>query len=296
MQIHVARDSAQLGVFSPEEITGGLLSGRFRSSDLAWREGMDAWTPLGEWAEFRAVAAPPSPGAASSVPSASTIPWEQGKSFGSFFRTIKVAVTDPSGLGSGRYAFGDWLVFCYFGLLISLPFQLVRMVIVGDPNAQLGNFLKDLPYPQVQSFADQMLKTPPPPLWINVAGGLGGLAFAPLIYAFCALPHWLGQRLFRLPVSLERTVAATLLATAVLIVLMAPLQLLAFSMALQLAIGAVFFIPVCVIYFRAFGGATGVNAWAQFGISCFVWFILFCCCCFLPALVLFGSFAKAFAR
>ena len=57
MQIHVARNSAQLGIFSSEEITSGLSSGRFLASDLAWRDGMPAWTPLGDWSEFRAFGA-----------------------------------------------------------------------------------------------------------------------------------------------------------------------------------------------------------------------------------------------
>ena len=59
MQIHVARNSAQLGVFAPEEIIAGLQSGRFLASDLAWRDGMPAWTPLGDWSEFRGVGVPP---------------------------------------------------------------------------------------------------------------------------------------------------------------------------------------------------------------------------------------------
>ena len=41
MQIHVARNSAQLGIFAPEEIVAGLQSGRFLASDLAWRDGID---------------------------------------------------------------------------------------------------------------------------------------------------------------------------------------------------------------------------------------------------------------
>ena len=89
MQIHVARNSTQLGVFAPEEIVAGLSSGRFLASDLAWRDGMPAWTPLGDWAEFRATGVPSSP---SSMPAETTlvsmIPWEQGKSLGSFFATI----------------------------------------------------------------------------------------------------------------------------------------------------------------------------------------------------------------
>ena len=38
MQIHVARNSAQLGIFAPEEIIAGLQSGRFLASDLGWHD------------------------------------------------------------------------------------------------------------------------------------------------------------------------------------------------------------------------------------------------------------------
>jgi hypothetical protein len=217
------------------------------------------------------------------------IPWEQGKSLGSFFATIKAAIVNPSVLSTGRYAFGDWLVFCYLALLISLPFQAIHLAIAEDPNAALGKFLKGLSYPQLQPIADQLLNAPPSPLWAAGAGVVGGLAFAPLIYAFFALLHWVGQRLFKLRLSVERTVSAALLATAALVVLMAPLQLLAFSFVIQLALSGLFFIPACVIYFRTFGAATGVSPWAQFGISCFVWFVLFCCCCFLPGILFWGA-------
>ncbi len=293
MQIHVARNSAQLGIFSSEEVIAGLQSGRFLASDLAWREGMAAWTPLGDWSEFRGAGAPPpSPGApAETTPVVSTIPWEQGKSFGSFFATLKLALANPAALSTGRYAFGDWLVFCYLALAFSLPFQVIHLAIAEDPNLALGNFLKGLSYPQVQPIADQMLKSPPAPAWAAGAGLVGGLAFAPLMYAFFALLHWVGQRIFRLRIPVERTVSATLLVSGALIVLMAPFQLLAFSFMAQLALSALFLIPACVLYFRALGGATGVDPWAQFGISCFVWSVLCCCCCFLPGMLLWGAAA-----
>ena len=106
MQIHVARNSTQLGVFAPEEIIAGLASGRFLASDLAWRDGMAAWTPLGDWSEFRGVGVPPSPGvSAASAPVVSTIPWEQGKSLSSFFATVKLAIVNPASLSTGRFAF-----------------------------------------------------------------------------------------------------------------------------------------------------------------------------------------------
>ena len=291
MQIHVARNSAQLGIFSSEEIIAGLQSGRFLASDLGWRDGMPAWTPLGDWSEFRGVGVPPpSPGAQPAEPLvASTIPWEQGKSLGSFFATIKMAIANPSGLSTGRFAFGDWLIFCYVAFAISLPFQVIHLAIAEDPNQSLGNFLKGLAYPEVQAIADQMLKSPPAPLWASGAGLVGGLAFAPLIYAFFALLHWVGQRVFRLRITVERTVSATLLVSGALILLMAPFQLLAFSFMAQLALGALFLIPACIFYFHGLGEATGVNPWAQFGISCFVWSLLCCCCCMLPAMLLWGA-------
>jgi hypothetical protein len=290
MQIHVARNSAQLGVFAPEDIIAGLSSGRFHASDLAWRDGMPTWTPLGDWPEFRAAGVPASPGAAiAEAPAASMIPWEQGKSLGSFFATVKLAIVNPAALSSGRFAFGDWLTFCYVALAISLPFQAVRLAFAPDPGRSVAEFLQGFSSPAIQAAADQMLKAPPAPIGLTIASTIGGLAFAPLFYAFFALLHWVGQRIFRIQVSVERTVAASLLATGGLILLMAPFQLLAFNVGAQIVISSLFFIPALVVYFRCFGAATGVSPWKQFGISNFVWFLLCCCCCFLPAALFWGA-------
>ena len=290
MQIHVARNSAQLGVFAPEDIVAGLSTGRFHASDLAWRDGQPAWTPLGDWPEFRAVGVPASPGvSAASAPVVSTIPWEQGKSLGSFFATVKLAVVDPASLSTGRFAFGDWLVFCYVALAVTLPFQAVRDVLAPDPARSVAEFLQGFSSPTIQALAEQMLKAPPAPIGVTIASAIGGLAFAPLVYAFSALLHWVGQRVFRIQVSVERTVAATLLATGVLILLMAPLQLFWFDFGAQIVISSLFFIPALIIYFKCFGAATGVSPWKQFGISNFVWFVLCCCCCALPGILFWSA-------
>ena len=294
MQIHVARNSTQLGVFAPEEIIAGLSSGRFLASDLAWRDGMPAWTPLGDWSEFRGAGVPPSPGAAiADAPAVSTIPWEQGKSLGSFFATIRQAIVNPSSFATGRFAFGDWLAFCYVGVLISLPFQLINLIAFGDKNAKVVEWLLSLNIPELSKAIAPMANAEPAPVWATLFGALMGMAFTPLIYAFLALPHWVGQRIFRFQVSVERTVSAALLATAIMAVLMAPLELLGFSFRVQMALGAVVLIPASVICYRAFGAATGVSPWVQFGISCFVWFVLFCCCCLLPIIVLFKAIGLA---
>ena len=280
MQIHVARNSAQLGIFAPEEIQAGLQSGRFLASDLAWRDGMPAWTPLGDWPEFRAVGVPSSPSVMPvGSPAPSTIPWEQGKSLGSFFATIKLAITNPASFSTGRFAFGDWLAFCYVALAISIPFQTVQLIFNEDPGRSVAEFLQGFSSPVVQSVAEEMLKAPSAPIGIEIASTIVGLAFAPLLYAFFALLHWVGQRVFRIQVSVERTVSASLLATAGLILLMAPFQLLWFNVGVQIVISSLLFIPALIVYFRCFGAATGVSPWAQFGISSFVWSVLCCCCC-----------------
>jgi hypothetical protein len=290
MQIHVARNSAQLGVFSPEDVVAGLASGRFHATDLAWRDGMQAWTPLGDWPEFRGSGVPASPGApAAGVPASSTIPWEQGKSLGSFFATIKMAVSSPPSLASGRFAFGDWLTFCYVGVLLSLPFQLFALLVYGDKNAQVGEFLRSLNIPELNKAADQMTQAQPAPVALTLIGVVIGLALNPLFFAFMGILHWLGQRVFRCQVPLERTVSANLLVTTAAVVLMAPLQLIGFSLVAQMLVSLVVLVPVCVAYYRALGAATGISPWAQFGISCFVWFVLGCCCCFLPGILLWGA-------
>ncbi len=123
MQIHVARNSTQLGIFSSEEIIAGLQSGRFLASDLAWREGMAAWAPLGDWSEFRGAGAPPpSPRAQpaeSGEPAQATPSWERGASFAHFTATIKEVALDPvrtfASLRDGGFA--RPISFTYWSLL-----------------------------------------------------------------------------------------------------------------------------------------------------------------------------------
>lgn len=77
--MHVNRGGTNLGTFSEEEVRAGLRAGRFVGTDLGWREGMPAWKPLSQFAEFAtdfAAAAPPvppPPGGAPPVPD-STVP------------------------------------------------------------------------------------------------------------------------------------------------------------------------------------------------------------------------------
>ena len=46
MQIHVARDGKELGVFSLEEVNRQLAAGTLRLNDQAWYEGAAGWVTL----------------------------------------------------------------------------------------------------------------------------------------------------------------------------------------------------------------------------------------------------------
>jgi len=46
MQVHVARDGNEIGVFSLEEIKQQLAAGTLTMSDQAWYEGAAGWAPL----------------------------------------------------------------------------------------------------------------------------------------------------------------------------------------------------------------------------------------------------------
>jgi TM2 domain-containing membrane protein YozV len=69
MQIHVARDGKQLGIFSLEEVNRQLAAGTLRLTDLAWYEGAAGWDPLSSVPGVGA-APPVSPTAAATIPAA----------------------------------------------------------------------------------------------------------------------------------------------------------------------------------------------------------------------------------
>jgi hypothetical protein len=74
MQIHVARDGKQLGVFSLEEINRQLAVGTLSLSDQAWYEGATGWAALstvpGVGAAGSLSASPVSPAIVSVAPAA----------------------------------------------------------------------------------------------------------------------------------------------------------------------------------------------------------------------------------
>ena len=70
--MHINRGGTNLGTFSEEEVHAGLRAGRFVGTDLGWRDGMPAWKPLSQFAEFAA-------DFPAAVPPASPVPTPAGE-------------------------------------------------------------------------------------------------------------------------------------------------------------------------------------------------------------------------
>jgi hypothetical protein len=109
--IHVARDGANIGTFSTEEVREGLRTGKFLPTDMAWQEGMADWRPLSQVVTEKPAAATPSSGtteasalsvsaAGPSTPAGSGggLPWEHRQELGFFkayFDTVVMVLTKP---------------------------------------------------------------------------------------------------------------------------------------------------------------------------------------------------------
>jgi hypothetical protein len=144
--IHVARDGANIGSFSTEEVREGLGTGRFLPTDMAWQEGMADWRPLSEVIAGPTAAAIPAaeptdgasalPISAVSTPSApgSGLPWEHRQELGlvkAFVDTVVLLVTKPAdafGMMKTEGGLIDPLLFALIGgcigMVVSFLFQL----------------------------------------------------------------------------------------------------------------------------------------------------------------------------
>ena len=112
MQIHVGRNSQQLGTFTSKQILDGLASGQFFPTDVAWHEGLTDWQPLSDLEVLSvATSAPVVPAAPPPVPqpifkaqpttgvhqpvqtSSSSLPgWSLGLGIASFLCSIFTAI------------------------------------------------------------------------------------------------------------------------------------------------------------------------------------------------------------
>ena len=99
--IHVARDGANIGTFSIEEVREGLRTGRFLPTDMAWEDGMADWRPLSQVMAGKPGGTTPAPGTTGTnvVPvsrdraasAGGGLPWEHREQLGffkAFFDTV----------------------------------------------------------------------------------------------------------------------------------------------------------------------------------------------------------------
>ncbi len=300
MQIHVARPPNQLGVFSPEEVTAGLQTGRFLPTDQAWRDGMSAWTPLNQWAEFSGVTAavPASPAEAAVAPS--QVPWEQGKSAGSFFATVKAAIFSPrETFANARMEFGDWLIFAYIAQLVVLPVRLLQAFVYEDPSAQMLSFFEKFDNPALEPLLKglrQNVASADLP-FVSVMKGVsvfGSIAIGPLMVALFGVFIWVGLWIMRQKVDCGRAIAAMLMASSIASIIILPCYLLGFNVILLLGLGCLLWIPYVIFYHRLHGAAIQRSAWVSFGAHLLFGLILGCCgfACMVAALGGLGALAR----
>ena len=277
MQIHVARGSSSLGVFSVEEVVLGLQSGRFSMTDLAWREGMSTWVMLAQWSEFAGVlpAAPPDV-----VPQSNnlsiTVPWEKSRSIGSYFETIKGALLSPyATFASGTFGFKQYITFAYITALLLAPFSIFGQMCTNDINQNIAEFLSSIDSVKFANAIHQLENTTTAPVsaWFGV---ICYTLFYPFFIALFGVFLWLGLKLFRENVALEKTVVALIISLSALnlcsalILLTAPYKIYFFLVLLSA-------IPSIVISCRATAAVLKVSPFKVFGVW-FMWGVVSCCC------------------
>lgn len=136
--IHIARDHKPLGAFPEEEIREGILSGKYTATDLAWREGMTEWKPLGEMASQWGME-PPAPSlpvesmiaaatGTQTLPSEGGPAWEDRESIGLFqaiTQTVSAVLMRPAEtFATMRHSGGLAQPLLYFVLLSTCTFAI----------------------------------------------------------------------------------------------------------------------------------------------------------------------------
>ncbi len=139
-KLHINRDRQNLGQFTPEQVSDGLAEGRFRPTDLAWREGMETWQPLSTFADLPAAqraeaAAAPAPDSAFAAPPVEAGPalpsWERHEELGFFkagIATIREVFTQPVHTFSGLKKTGGFPKPLVFSVVMSFICGLAGML------------------------------------------------------------------------------------------------------------------------------------------------------------------------
>ena len=274
-----------------EEVKSGLQSGKFLMTDLAWREGMSTWVMLAQWSEFAGILPTASTDAAAQSNNLSTtVPWEKSPSLGSYFETIKGALLSPyTTFASGAFGFKQYIAFAYITALLLVPFSIFGQMYTSDINQNIAEFLSSIDPVKFADAVHQLenTSTAPAAAWFGV---ICYTVFYPFFIAFFGVFLWLGLKLFRENVSLEKTVVALIISlsavnvVSALILLTAPYKIYFLLVALSA-------IPSIIISCRATAAVLKVSPLKVFGVW-FLWGLVSCCCCCGLALA-FGVLAKA---
>lgn len=165
--IHIARNHQPFGTFSEEDLREGIVSGRFVSSDLAWREGMPEWKPLGEMAPQWGMETPApalTPAATGdaettpAVPGEGTEPaWEERERIGLFpaiAQTVGAVLMRPSPTFAAMKQGGGLAnPLLYFVLLSSSMFAVSAFYQMGATLMNPEVFAKGLPHASKTAFS-----------------------------------------------------------------------------------------------------------------------------------------------
>jgi hypothetical protein len=169
--IHIARNHQPFGTFSEEDLREGIVSGRFVSSDLAWREGMAEWKPLGEMAPQWGMETPAPALAPALTPAATgdtepppaapvegTEPaWEERERIGFFpaiAQTVSAVLMRPSPTFAAMKQSGGLAnPLLYFVLLSSAMFAVSALYQMGATSMNPEVFAKGLPHASKTAFS-----------------------------------------------------------------------------------------------------------------------------------------------
>lgn len=142
-----------MGQFTPDEVRAGFKEGKFSASDLAWRDGMPMWKPLGEVIDEIApasasdseVSQPP----VMASPAIAGFPWEERAQRGFFnalIETVRLVLLEPSKTFAGMPPVGGFgaplffYVFCAtVGGVAGLGYQMALNAVnpsSGTPEQQ----------------------------------------------------------------------------------------------------------------------------------------------------------------
>ncbi len=160
--IHVARDGANIGTFSTEEVREGLRIGKFLPTDMAWQEGMADWRPLSQVMPEKPAAAPVSgatepsavpvslSGSGAAAGSGGGLPWEHRQELGflkAYFDTAIMVLTKPAIAFGLMKTEGDMmgpmlfaLIGCSAGIIVAVLVQLGlhSIGLMARQNAMFG--------------------------------------------------------------------------------------------------------------------------------------------------------------